>query len=141
MAVVSVISSSVCLPNPEIILVSESTDSFRSDDSPYEWVCWTFHFRQLVVSHYTIRSDALRSWVLEASPNGQEWFEIDRQTKTCDIKRGSATATFSGSHGVATRYIRLVQIGCNHQGTNGLSLSAVVFFGTLFERRHLESFD
>jgi hypothetical protein len=136
-AVVSVLSTTLLPPAPDAVLDLTSPESFRSRDLPYEWILWVFHFRDITLEHYTIRSDGLRSWVLEGSKDREEWRTIDRRSNTTHFKEGMATATFRVWQRPDCRYIRLVQTGRNHQGTNVLSVSAVEFFGVLFELRPL----
>jgi hypothetical protein len=139
MALVTVISSSLCDGDPlsalENILYFEPSLSFRSEDAPYQWICWTFHFRYVLVKHYAIIASGLQSWMLEGSVDAQTWFMIDRQMSTHEFKDGSAAATFAVARPAKCRYIRLVQTGPNHgdQDINRLCLGGVEFFGTLFE--------
>jgi hypothetical protein len=144
MAIVTVTSSSVCEDNPkwapENTLQFDGLRSFRSRDFPYQWICWTFHYRQVLVTEYTIISNGLRSWSLEGSLNGRYWTVIDRRTDTEEFKGGTLrTASFGVAAEVQCRHIRLVQTGPTHRARarNCLSLAAVEFFGTLFEAQYL----
>jgi hypothetical protein len=125
----------------ENILELELDSSFRSEDSPYQWVCWAFHFRQIEVLQYTIRSDSLRSWMLEGSDDACDWCQIDRHKEDQYFEDGWATRTFTVKKAVKCRYLRLTQTARNHQGNKVLSLSAVEFFGALNEPRYIKSSD
>jgi hypothetical protein len=144
MAIVTVISNSVCDRNPkwapENILNFDDTESFRSKDAPCEWVCWTFHFRQVIVTEYTIVSCGLQSWSLEGSTNGWWWTVIDQRKNTEEFKGDHlATATFRAVANVPSRYIRLIQAGPNHWRHDRycLHLNAVEFYGTLLEQHYV----
>jgi hypothetical protein len=143
-AVVTIIATS-CVEegvfDPENILELGLASSFQSEDSPYQWVCWAFHFRQVEVLQYTIRSDSLRSWMLEASEDACDWRMIDRHKDDEYFKDGWATKTFTVKEAVKCRYLRLTQTARNHQGNKVLALSAVEFFGALDEPRYSKSSD
>jgi hypothetical protein len=144
-AVVTAISSSRCEEDggfaPENILELESDSSSRSEDSPYQWVSWTFHFRHVEVIQYTIRSDSLRSWMLEESADARHWYMFDQRKDDQYFKDGWATRTFSVQNAMKCRYVRLIQTARNHQGDKVLSLAAVEFFGALDEPRYVKSSD
>jgi hypothetical protein len=147
-AIVTVVSSSVAVPgpacSPENILSFDPTTSFRSENAVYEWVCWTFHLRQVVVQQYTIVADGLRSWWLEGSRDARRWYRVaqkfvlDRRSNREEFKAGLAASSFTVTRQADCRYIRLVQTGPNHWGRDCycLSLTAVEFFGTLTEPRY-----
>jgi hypothetical protein len=141
MGIVTVISSSVCEANedwsPKKLLDFFSEESFRSEDSPNQWVCWTFHFRKVVVTDYVMIASGLRSWVLEGSIDAWEWFVLDRHTDTTTFESGWSTAYFHvEQEAVECCYLRLTQTGPNDENGHRLSLRAVEFFGTLIEPRY-----
>jgi hypothetical protein len=105
---------------------------FLSNDEPGQWICWDFHKMRLCPTHYTIRTYELKSWVVEASLDGENWTEIDRKTNNQDFKNMN-TVSFSVSKPVESRFIRLTQTGKRHCGDDILDLYAVEFFGTLSE--------
>jgi hypothetical protein len=144
MAIVTVRSSSVCEDNPkwapQNTLEFNGFRSFRSCDWPWQWICWTFHFRLVIVTEYTIISNGLRSWSLEGSGDARYWTVIDRRTNTDEFKGSTLrTATFGVAAEVTCRYVRLIQTGPTHRARarNRLSLTAVEFFGTLLEPHYL----
>jgi hypothetical protein len=83
-------------------------------------------------THYTLRADCLKSWVVEGSLDGTSWTEIDRQTDNRNFW-GCAAASFAVSKPAEFRFIRLTQTDQNHAGEDQLVLYAVEFFGTLSE--------
>jgi hypothetical protein len=100
-----------------------------------QWICWDFCRRRLCVTDYTISAFSLKSWVLEGSLDGMRWTEMDRKTDNQNFKGvlGPDTASFTIPVPVECRFIRLIQTAKNHSGYNSLILSAVEFFGTLYE--------
>jgi hypothetical protein len=113
----------------------DSDAFFESKDEPGQWVCWDFLETRLHPTRYTISSIDLKSWVIEASLDGETWIEIHRQTAD---QAGSNVASFACSHEAGCRFIRLTQIDVNpvgggKAGGNALRLRAVEFFGTLLE--------
>jgi hypothetical protein len=99
------------------------------------------------LTHYTIWTQYLKSWVVEGSLDGDDWTNIDRQWKTQVFEAGWNTASFAASYpgthprflwsapSTATefRFIRLVLVDRNHKDIRQLLLGAVEFFGTLSE--------
>jgi hypothetical protein len=116
---------------------SDRESKFWSNNEPDQWVCWDFREMLVKPTHYTIRASCLKSWVIEGSLDGRNWKEIDRQMDTQHFNTAvlakPMTASFSASHPVKCRFIRLTQIGERHMGNYLLDLREVEFFGTLSE--------
>jgi hypothetical protein len=112
-----------------------SEPGFYSQDYPGEWLCWDFGEMRVGLTHYTIRTQYLKSWVVGGSLDGRSWKEIDRQTDNRDFNYHgfSGTASFVIADPAEFRFIRLTQTGRNHAGDDELLLRAVEFFGTLSE--------
>jgi hypothetical protein len=111
-----------------------SDSYFCSTNEPGQWVCWDFREMRVRPTHYTIRTDCLKSWVVEGSLDGSSWTEIDRQTDNYDFNHSYIqTASFAVSKPAEFRFIRLTQIGTNHFRNDQLGLAAVEFFGALSE--------
>jgi hypothetical protein len=108
-------------------LISESY--FCSKDEPGQWICWDFHEMRVRPTHYTIKSERLKSWVVESSLDGVVWTEIDRKTD----KAFYGQASFAVSKLAECRFIRLTQTGRRHCGDDNLLIFAFEFFGTLLE--------
>jgi hypothetical protein len=117
---------------------------FYSADAPGQWVCWDFGGMIVRPTHYTIRGECLRSWVVEGSQDGGTWTELDGQTGKADFDRkydGEAspadpdwnTASFAVVNLAEFRFIRLMQTDKGSDGLHSLTLYAVEFFGTLSE--------
>jgi hypothetical protein len=93
-----------------------------------------------VPTHYTIRSYFglpgglhLKSWVVETSVDGENWREVAREEDNEQLNGSRFTGTFTVAGGGACRFIRLVNIGRNHNGDDCLCISAWEIFGSLLE--------
>jgi hypothetical protein len=106
---------------------------FCSKDEPYQWVCWDFHEMRIKPTHYTIRSGALKLWVIESSLDGVHWTEIDRQVENVDVAEKPWVASFPVANASESRFIRLTQTDKNRDDHDILSLYAFEVFGTLLE--------
>jgi hypothetical protein len=111
-----------------------SYSEFCSKKEPGQWVCWDFHEMRVRPTHYTIKAEWLKSWVVEGSLDGTSWTEIDRQTDNSDFRDWyQNTASFAVSNPAEFRFIRLTQADKNNRYNDVLALRAVEFFGTLSE--------
>jgi hypothetical protein len=116
------------------------TSVFVSEDEPGQWVCWDFHEMRVRLTHYTLRSCELQTWVIEASLDAENWTEIDRKTQNQDL-RSWRIVTFAVQQPMECRFIRLSQTGKNNgcgdynrcEPNDLLIFYAAEFFGTLFE--------
>jgi hypothetical protein len=79
-------------------------------------------------THYTLRSEGLKSWAVESSLDGDAWTEIDRKTNN-EIFQDWATASFAVSNSDAFRFIRLTQTGETHH--DKFFIGAIEVFGIL----------
>jgi hypothetical protein len=109
-----------------------SASWFCSRNEPGQWICWDFHEMRVRLTHYTVTTDWLKSWVVESSLDGEAWTEIDRKTDNVDFNRWE-TASFAVSKSAECGFIRLTQTGKKHFGHDYLAIGAVEFFGTLLE--------
>jgi hypothetical protein len=96
-------------------------------------VRWDFRKRRVRPTHYTIKSDSLKSWAIHGSLDGDNWTQIDQQTDDNHLQNRSHQASFPIAESDRYRYIRLSQIGPNHSGTDQLIVEAFELFGTLIE--------
>jgi hypothetical protein len=105
---------------------------FTSANEPGQWICWDFRNMRVYPTHYTIRAGGLKSWIVEGSPDGERWTEIDRQTDSNEEFNGRESAlSFRVSNPADCRFIRLILAGKNHYHDDILYLTALEFFGTL----------
>jgi hypothetical protein len=136
MGTVAITSKSVLDDNskagPQNVADLASGLRFCSKDEPDQWVCWDFRERRVRTTHYTIWSLVLKSWVVEGSPDGENWTEIDRQADRPAFNC-MGTASFVVSDPAEFRFIRLIQTGKSRVGSDDLLLRAVEFFGILAE--------
>jgi hypothetical protein len=113
-----------------------SDSFFYSCNQPDQWICWDFRKMRVRLTHYTIKTRWLKSWVVEGSLDGRSWTEIDRQTNNQDFERWWTTVSFAVSGPAEFQFIRLTQTDENHyphHPDDQLVLGAVEFFGTLSE--------
>jgi hypothetical protein len=110
-----------------------SNSDFRSKDEPGQWICWDFHEMRVRPTHYTIKSDSLKSWVVESSLDFVNWTEIDRRTNNDDLKEEPHIRSFTVPKSAECRFIRLTQTGGNHSSDNELRVTAFEVFGSLIE--------
>jgi hypothetical protein len=103
---------------------------FQSNDEPGQWICWDFQDMLVCATHYAIKTEMLKSWVIETSLDGANWTERDQKTETkpysCIIVSFGESAEF--------RFVRVTQTGINRIGYDRLLISAFEVFGTLLER-------
>jgi hypothetical protein len=74
-----------------------------------------------------------KSWVIECSLNGTSWTQLDQRMNTKDLIGQNRVACFPVSRVVESRFIRLRLIEPSHSGDRFFWLTAVEFFGILFE--------
>jgi hypothetical protein len=103
-------------------------------NAPNNWLRYDFKNRRIVPTHYAIRTtgnSSLRSWLVETSLDGEHWVEIDHKENNAKLNGYRVTKTFAVRAAGKCRYIRLVNVGSNHQGNDCLSISAFEIFGKL----------
>lgn len=124
---------------PKMILNLSDSSYFMSKDLPNSWVMLDFKNMEIQVSHYVIRTygdtsnSHLKSWILEASKDGQEWSIIDRRVTDYSLKEDWGTSAFKCSLKKRARFIRLTQTGLNHRDTNCLLICSIEFYGKLYK--------
>jgi hypothetical protein len=109
-------------------------------DTPNNWICYDFKERRIVPTHYAIQTNYLdavwqhlKSWLVETSADGESWREVAREENNEQLNGFRFTGTFAVAGGGECRFIRLVNIGRNHRGSDQLAISAWEIFGSLFE--------
>jgi hypothetical protein len=115
----------------------------KKEDIPHtrnNWICYDFKERRILPTHYTIRTNGdgpsnwhLKSWLVETSTDGKNWREVAREEDNNQLNGDWFTATFPVAGGGECCFIRLVNIGRNHFGSNRLMISAWEIFGNLIE--------
>jgi hypothetical protein len=74
-----------------------TNSGFVSRNEPGQWICWDFGEMRIRPGHYTIRTNYLKSWAVEASLDGETWTEINRKTANRDFRYGRNAASFAVS--------------------------------------------
>jgi hypothetical protein len=116
----------------------------KEEDIPHtrnNWVCYDFKERRIVPTHYAIRTYNwngsfgwhLKLWLVETLADGKNWRDVAREWDNEQLNGWSFTATFTVTGGGECRFIRLVNKGRNHFGTDRLVISAWEIFGSLVE--------
>jgi hypothetical protein len=134
---------------PQIITDLASTWAFVSashrsgDEIPHtrnSFICYEFKTVTVVPTGYAIRSVSagpggshLKSWLVETSIDGLAWKEVDHKEDNAELNDTTVTRRFAITGGEKCRFIRLVNIGRNHNGTDQLALQAWEIFGSLIE--------
>jgi hypothetical protein len=129
----------------DLEVLSHFLSAFRNPEEtiPYtrnNWVCYDFKERRIVPTHYMIRTNDgalghshLKSWLIETSADGKSWLKVAREENNKQLNGKGLTGTFAIAGSEECRFIRLVNIGRNHEGSGGLAISAWEIFGSLFD--------
>lgn len=104
------------------------------------WMQIDFMSRTVRPTHYSLRhysswdTEALRSWVLEASNDGDNWTDLSTHEDDRSLDRRGAVHTWP-LPGVrqAYRFFRVRQTGRNSNNHHYLALSGMEFYGDLFD--------
>jgi hypothetical protein len=75
----------------------------------------------------------LKSWLVETSADGEIWREVAREENNKQLNGSYFAGTFAVGDDRERRFIRLVNIGRNHIGSDHLQISAWEIFGTLID--------
>jgi hypothetical protein len=112
-----------------------SCQAFRAENDAGHWVSWDFGEMRIRPTHYQMRARFLKSWVVEGSPDGWIWTEVQRITHHVpglpDLS-GWWINSFTVWTETDSRFIRLTSTDQDHAG-RPLEVSSVEFFGTLWE--------
>ena len=121
---------------PRNVVDLDTGSEFWSENEPNSWICYELD-EERVIAGYCIRSydedkgaGHLKSWILEVSRDGKDWFKVDEQT---DSK------VLNSRHAIWSRYIdpkerqrcklvRLRQTKKNHFGYEWLAISALELY-------------
>jgi hypothetical protein len=119
---------------------------FRSATAsiPHErnnWICYDFKSRQVIPTHYAVRSyycgsagqEHLKSWLVEVSMDGKNWVEVDHKENNSELNAMNVTRVFEVSRSEMCRFVKLVNIGRNHFNNDQIVISSFEIFGSLFE--------
>jgi hypothetical protein len=89
------------------------------------WLCYDFKERKIAPTHDTIRAygygpgdSHLKSWLVETSADGGSWREVDREANNEQLNGSGSTGTSAVARGGECRFIRLVNMGSSHIGTD-----------------------
>jgi hypothetical protein len=124
----------------ETVSIFQSAFRWKEEDIQHtknNWICYNFKERRIVPTHYTIRTNGwgshLKSWLVETSADGTRWREGSREEENDQLNSSFFTGTFPVAGAGECRFIRLVNIGRNHYGSDSLLISAWEIFGSLLD--------
>jgi hypothetical protein len=118
----------------------EGDNVFGTKDFENSWISFDFMAHRVRPTHYSLRSyhptrywrtNHPQSWVIEVSDDDISWTVIDRRQNISELSADDTTVTFSISHPVECRFIRLRQTGPSHTGRCYLELGAFELFGSV----------
>jgi hypothetical protein len=75
----------------------------------------------------------LKSWRVETSADGETWQEVAREEDRQQLNGAWFTGTFAVAGGGGCSFIRLVNIGKFHDGSDLVCISAWEIFGSLIK--------
>jgi hypothetical protein len=75
----------------------------------------------------------MRSWLVEVSSDRTNWQQVDRQENCTQANAPHYLGVFGLSKCVASRLVRLVNVGENYRGDDELMICAFELFGSLLE--------
>ena len=110
---------------------------FSSANSPNQWIKFDFKEKKVLIDYYILQtytaSAHLKSWVLEASNDGECFIQIDKQDNSTKLNGENIKCTFYTQQNEPYRYIRLRSTGPNWADTNNLIIQNIQFFGELLD--------
>jgi hypothetical protein len=115
----------------------EADSHFDCANAKDMWVCYDFKDMKVILTDYSIRSAYfeadrnLKAWVIEFSADGQNWTEADRRENREELHAKNVVRSFAVSKQAVGRYVRLRQIGVNHNGNCDTCTSGFELFGAL----------
>jgi hypothetical protein len=115
----------------------------KEEDIPHtrnNWVSYYFKKRMIVPTHYAIRTYDygpgqchLKSWLVDTSTDGKDWRKVAHEENNKQLNGKWLTGIFKVAGGRECRFIRLVNIGRNHWGSDSIWIYAWEIFGSLTE--------
>ncbi|OHS93277.1 hypothetical protein TRFO_11888 [Tritrichomonas foetus] len=130
-------SSTACNSCVGVIDKNWGSNWLSNDDSDSWWMV-DFKSNEVAINGYSIKTydygagrQHLRTWRLEGSNDGKEWFSIDEQRDNDQLNGSNFFATWECETSQPFRFVRIRQTGENHCGMHYFSLSGVEFFGSL----------
>lgn len=123
--------------------IGRQTNEVWTEPVPSSWIALHLKKWWLVPHAYTLRHgsnsnrDCLRSWILQASSNGEEWYTLARHTGDTSLNSPFATFTWKTENQTAEskrryRHFRIVQTSLNAGHQNLLSICGWELYGVLY---------
>lgn len=127
-------------PTNVVLYNNSSRDSFYSINMPDQWICFELKNHQLIPSCYEILSSPFpkgnyhpKSWVIEASNDGNNWTIIDEQNNCSCLNDKSVIHCFpiKTKDNKSFRYFRFHSTGENWRNDNIIMFHSIEFYGSL----------
>lgn len=120
---------------PENALIMNEDSRFSTNNVPNSNFTIYFPRNIITVTHYSLRNSShtfccLKSWIIEASKDGKNWIEIDREENDENLHQNSFHV-FETKINVTAKYIRLTQIDTNWNNNSHLTFACIELFGAI----------
>jgi hypothetical protein len=116
----------------------DSDSFFHSQNGDNQYLTYDFKRMRVTVTHYVLGSAKQvvnwhhpRSWALQASDDGSEWREIDRQECHDGLNGPDRLDVFTVPFPAEARFFRIRQTGSNAAGYKYLVIRAFELFGAI----------
>lgn len=124
---------------PKNLLDFDQDNLFLSDTGkkPYTWICYDFKNYEIQISSYSIKSGPaggyVRSWVIEISNDGENWFKIDEQSNYSGLNEPNSIKTFDVHSSSFARFCRFRHTGEYYVIGNCIRIHSIEFYGSIKE--------
>jgi hypothetical protein len=115
---------------------------FSSNNSPNEWICYSFRRHDVIVTDYSIGTYCEselelplhpRGWILEGSNDGESWIVLDSRTKDSRLNGYDRDCAIELTNRETYRHIRLRQSELNHYGNHCFAFKSFELFGYVID--------
>ena len=123
----------------ENLIDYDSSTIYGSLNRQDQWACFRFDDYSVKVKNYAIKSSSFwgenyehpKSWVLEGSLDGNEWFELSSVNNCNDLNKKGVIQVFDVPNEKESKFIRIRQTGKNWKGNYCLNFESIEFYGDL----------
>lgn len=119
--------------------IENTSNDFYTGNLPNSWICFEFKHHPVIPTNYTITSYGCpyhpRSWVIEGSVTGSEWFQLDEERGCSSLKGQNLVHTFGNKNERKKefKYIRMKSTGPDWFGDNFLEIRSIEFYGKIIK--------
>lgn len=122
----------------DLLLDIESQGNYYcTQNVPNSLICFEFKKYGLIPSNYTIKSvdggPYLKSWVVEGSPDNNEWIKIDERSNCSHLNGAKKICTFpiSQQNDKIFKSIRIRQTDLSWDNNHYVDINSIEFYGKL----------